>query len=242
MGNLSFFTVKQKLNDYFLIMFEKQISKYGLLLISTSIITLALIAFSKAEAASIKEAIELDRNGFYEEAIEQWEKLQLESKVNIKFFSGLKISGTNAKLGHLNRAEEVSKALTLSNPQRYESWFSYANASSALKKYSQAISAFKKSIALNPDEGLGKVGLALAFFGDEKPDLAIAELKGAMKIFKANKNISWYRDCRLAIRQIKDFARFPKKFADLWLKKNLKRIQDTFENSVLDFEKILEAK
>ena len=82
----------------------------------------------------------------------------------------------------------------------------------------------------------------VSFFGDEKPDLAIAELKGAMKIFKANKNISWYRDCRFTIRQIKDFARFSPKFADLWLRKNLKRIQDTFENSVLNFEKILQAK
>ena len=223
-------------------MYEKQNLRYYLLLISSTIITLALTPFSKAEPASIEEAIKLDRNGFYEEAIEEWEKLQLESTVNIKFFAGLKISETNAKLGNLNRAEEVSKALTLSNPLQYESWFSYANASSALKKYSQAISAFKKSIALKPKEGLGRVGLAFAFFGDEKPDLAIAELKGAMKIFKANKNISWYRDCRLAIRQIKDFDRFPPKFADLWLRKNLKRIQDTFENSVLDFEKILEAK
>ena len=230
MGNLSFY------------MNKKQKLRYCLLLILSAIITLTFIPFSKTEAASIKEAIELDRNGFYEEAIEQWEKLQLESTGNIKFFAGLKISGTNAKLGYLNRAVEVSKALTLSNPEHYESWFSYANASSALKKYSQAISAFKKSIALKPDEGLGKVGLAFAFFGDEKPDLAIAVLKGAMKIFKANKNISWYRDCRLAIRQIKDFARFPPKFAELWLKKNLKRIQDTFDNSVLDFEKILEAK
>ena len=83
--------------------------------------------------------------------------------------------------------------------------------------------------------------MAFAFFGAEKPDLAIAELKDAMKIFKANKNISWYRDCRLAIRQIKDFARFPKNFADLWLEKNLKRIQDTFEKSVLDFERVLET-
>ena len=242
MGNLSFYMEKQKLNDYFLIMDEKQKLRYCLLLILSAIITLTFIPFSKTEAASIKEAIELDRNGFYEEAIEQWEKLQLESTVNIQFFAGLKISGNNAKLGNLNRAEEVSKALTLSTPQQYESWFSYANVSGALKKYSQAISAFKKSIALKPDEGLGKVGLAFAFFGDEKPDLAIAELKGAMKIFKANKNISWYRDCRLAIRQIKDFNRFPPKFADLWLEKNLKRIQDTFENSVLDFKKILEAK
>ena len=221
---------------------EEQKLKYCLFLILSAIINLAFIPFSKAEVDSIKKAMELDRNGFYEEAIEQWEKLQLESTGNIKFFAGLKISGNNAKLGNLNRAEEVSKALTLSNPEQYESWFSYANASSALKKYSQAISAFKKSISLEPNEGLGKVGLAFAFFGDEKPDLAITELKGAMKIFKANKNISWHRDCRLAIRQIKDFARFPPKFADLWLRKNLKRVQDTFENSVLNFEKILETK
>ena len=232
---------KQKLNGYFLIMYQKQKLRYCLLLILSTIITLAFIPFSKVEAASIKEAMELDRNGFYEEAIEEWEKLQLESTVNIKFFAGLKISGNNAKLGNLNRAEEVSKALTLSNPQQYESWFSYANASGALKKYSQAISAFKKSIELKPEEGLGKVGLAFAFFGDEKPDLAIAELKGAMKIFKAKKNISWYRDCRLAIRQIKDFDRFPQKFAELWLEKNLKRVQDTFEKSFLDFKTIIEA-
>ena len=77
--------------------------------------------------------------------------------------------------------------------------------------------------------------------GDTKPNLAISELKKAMEIFKTNKNISWYRDCRFAIRQIKDFDRFPQKFSDLWLKKNLKRIQDTFENSVIDFESILDA-
>ncbi|MZG53490.1 MAG: hypothetical protein F3743_05000 [Nitrospinae bacterium] len=221
---------------------RKQQPTFSPLLILSAIITLALAPFSNADAASLKEAIELDRDGFYEEAIEQWEKLQLDSPENIRLLAGLKISGTHAKLGNLARAEEVSKALTLSHPQRYESWFSYANASGALKKYSQAVTAFKKSIELNPEEALGKVGLAFVFFGNEKPDLAVEELKGAMKIFKANKNISWYRDCRLAIRQIKDFARFPPKFANLWLEKNLKRIQDTFENSVLDFESILETR
>ena len=144
-------------------------------------------------------------------------------------------------LEFLNRAVEVSRTLTKSHPKQYESWFSYANASGALKNYTQAVSAFKKSIELKPSEGLGKVGLAFALFGDEKPDLAIAHLKDAMKIFKANKNISWYRDCRLAIRQIKDFARFPPKFAYLWLEKNLKRVKDTFENSVLDFESLLKT-
>ena len=209
-------------------------------------VVISLLSFSKntnAESykASLKKAIELDRDGFFEESIGYWEKSRIGSPSNFKLFSGLKISGTYTKLGDLNRAVEVSKALTKSHPQQYESWFSYANASGALKNYTQAIYAFKKSIALNPREGLGKVGLAFALFGDDKPDLAIAHLKDAMKVFKANKNISWYRDCRLAIRQIKDFARFPTQFSHLWLATNLKRIQDTFENSVLDFESLLKS-
>ena len=209
-------------------------------------VIISLLSFSKntnAESykASLKKAIELDRDGFFEESIGYWEKSRIGSPSNIKLFSGLKISGTYTKLGELNRAVEVSKALTESHPQQYESWFSYANTSCALKNYTQAIYAFKKSIALNPREGLGKVGLAFALFGDEKPGLAIVHLKDAMKVFKANKNISWYRDCRLAIRQIKDFARFPPQFSHLWLATNLKRIQDTFENSVLDFESLLKS-
>jgi len=204
---------------------------------------LAFATHTNAESykAFLKKAIELDRDGFFEDAIDYWEKSQIDSPSNIKLFSGLKISGIYGKLGNLNRAAEVSRGLTKSHPQQYESWFSYANASGALKNYTQAVSAFKKSIKLKPSEGLGKVGLAFALFGDEKPDLAISHLKDAMKIFKANKNISWYRDCRLAIRQIKDFARFPPKFSHLWLEKNLKRVKDTFENSVLDFESLLKT-
>jgi tetratricopeptide (TPR) repeat protein len=198
---------------------------------------------SEAEPYKVtfKKALELDKDGFYEEAIEYWRKLLAGSPTNVRLYSSLKISGTYTRLGNLIRAEEISHTLIESHPQDYESWFNYANTSGALKKYPQAISAFKKSIAIKPEEGLGKVGLAFAYFGDEKPDLAIAELKGAMKIFKANKNISWYRDCRLAINQIKGFARFPPKFANLWIEKNLKRVQDTFENSVLDFGSILKT-
>ena len=216
--------------------------KYLLLIFAV----ISLISFSKntnAESykAALKKAIELDRDGFFEESIGYWEKSRIGSPSNIKLFSGLKISGTYTKLGDLNRAVEVSKALTESHPQQYESWFSFANTSGAIKKYPQAISAFKKTIELKPEEALGKVGLAFAYFGDAKPDLAIEALKDAMKNFKVNKNISWYRDCRLAIRQIKDFARFPPKYAELWLKNNLKRVQETFENSVLNFSNILKS-
>jgi tetratricopeptide (TPR) repeat protein len=214
-----------------------------LLLIFSVLVSLSFPHNSEAEPYkdALKKALELDKDGFYEEAIEYWGKALIDSPTNVRLFSSLKISETYTRLGNLIRSEEISKALTESHPQYYESWFNYANASGALKKYSQAISAFKKSIDIKPKEGLGKVGLAFAYFGDEKPDLAIAEFKGAMKIFKANKNISWYRDCRLAINQVKGFARFPPKFADLWLEKNLKRVQETFENSVLDFESILET-
>ena len=213
------------------------------LLIFSVMVSLVFSNSSKADTykTSLKEALELDKDGFYEEAIEYWEKLLIDSPSNIRLFAGLKISGTNTKLGNLNRAVEVSQNLTESHPQQYESWFSFANSSGAIKKYPQAISAFKKTIELKPKEGLGKVGLAFAYFGDEKPDLAIEALKDAMKNFKANKNISWYRDCRLAIRQITDFARFPPKFAELWLKNNLKRVQETFENSVLNFSNILKS-
>jgi len=213
------------------------------LLIFSVVVSLVFSTSSQADTykTSLKKALELDKNGFYEEAIEYWEKLLIDSPPNIRLFAGLKISGTNTKLGNLNRAVEVSQNLTESHPQQYESWFSFANTSGAIKKYPQAISAFKKTIKLKPEEGLGKVGLAFAYFGDEKPDLAIEALKDAMQKFKANKNISWYRDCRLAIRQIKDFARFPPKFAELWLKNNLKRVQETFENSVLDFANILKS-
>ena len=206
-------------------------------------VSLSFTHDSEAESydVALKKALELDKDGFYQEAIEYWEKSFKGSPANIRLYSSLKISGTYTHLGNLIRAEEISQALTESHPNYYESWFNYANSLGALKKYSQAISAFKKSIEIKPKEGLGKVGLAFAYFGDEKPDLAIAELKGAMIIFKGHKNISWYRDCRLAINQIKGFARFPPKFANLWLENNLKRVQATFENSVLDFKSILEV-
>ena len=206
-------------------------------------VSLSFTHASEAESydVALKKALELDKDGFYEESLEYWEKLLKGSPINIRLYSSLKISGTYTHLGNLIRAEEISQALTESHPNYYESWFNYANSLGALKKYSQAISAFKKSIEIKPKEGLGKVGLAFAYFGDEKPDLAIAELKGAMIIFKGHKNISWYRDCRLAINQIKGFARFPPKFANLWLENNLKRVQITFINSVLDFESIIEA-
>ena len=206
-----------------------------------SLFLLPSLALSEESYKSLLEkARNLDKDEFFEDAVKYWQKtLDANPPPDIILYAKLKLTNAYSRLGKLDKTAEMSKALTESNPGHYDSWFHHANALAALQQYSQAIEAFKRTVILNPKEGLGRVGLAFAYFGDRKPDSAIEEFKKAMKIFKAKKNISWYRDCRLAINQIKGFARFPPNFADLWLEKNLKRVQDTYLKAVLDLESLL---
>lgn len=199
------------------------------------------IALSQESYTSfLEKARNLDKEEFFEDAVKYWEKtLEANPPSNIGLYAKLKLANTYSRLQQLDKTVEIAKALTESNPDHFDSWFHFANALAAMQQYPKAVEAFKKTILLKPEEGLGRVGLAFAYFGDGKPDSAIEEFRQAKKIFKANKNISWYRDCRLAINQIKGFARFPPKFADLWLENNLKRVQDTYLNSVLDLETLL---
>ncbi|MBT3922770.1 MAG: tetratricopeptide repeat protein [Nitrospina sp.] len=200
------------------------------------------IALSQESYTSfLEKARNLDKEEFFEDAVKYWEKtLEANPPSNIGLYAKLKLANTYSRLQQLDKTVEIAKALTESNPDHFDSWFHFANALAAMQQYPKAVEAFKKTILLKPEEGLGRVGLAFAYFGDGKPDSAIEEFRQAKKIFKANKNISWYRDCRLAINQIKGFARFPPKFADLWLGNNLKRVQDTYLNSVLDLETLLD--
>ena len=206
-----------------------------------SLFLLPSLALSEESYKSLLEkARNLDKDEFFEDAVKYWQKtLDANPPPDIILYAKLKLTNAYSRLGKLDKTAEMSKALTESNPGHYDSWFHHANALAALQQYSQAIEAFKRTVILNPKEGLGRVGLAFAYFGDRKPDSAIEEFKRAMKIFRANKNIPWYRDCRLAINQIKGFARFPPNFADLWLGKNLKRVQDTYLKAVLDLESLL---
>ena len=98
---------------------KQQLSRIIQLLVFSVMISMAFSTYSKADTykTSLKEALELDKDGFYEEAIEYWEKLLIDSPPNIRLFAGLKISGTKTKLGNLNRAVEVSQNLTESHPQ-----------------------------------------------------------------------------------------------------------------------------
>ncbi|MBC8286645.1 MAG: hypothetical protein H8E42_04130 [Nitrospinae bacterium] len=189
---------------------------------------------------SLEKAQSLDNEKFFEDATIYWQKtLDANPPANIILYTKLKLTNTYSRLGQLDKAIEISRALTETNPGHYDVWFHLANALAASKQYSQATEAFKKSTTLKPEEGLSRVGLAFAYFGDHKPDLSVAEFKKAMKVFRANKNISWYQDCRMAIKQVKGFARFPPNFADLWLEKNLKRVENTYMDAVLDLDNLL---
>ena len=77
-------------------------------------VSLSFTHDSEAESydVALKKALELDKDGFYEEAIEYWEKSFIGSPANIRLYSSLKISRTYTHLGNLSRAEEISQALT----------------------------------------------------------------------------------------------------------------------------------
>lgn len=221
--------------------FESHSLRFIIVTLFFGFFLLPSLAFSgESYKSSLEKARSLDKEEFFEDAASHWQKtLDAKPPPNIALFSKLKLTNAYSRLGQLDKAVEISRGLTESNPGHYDSWFHLANSLAALRQYSQAAKAFKKTVALKPEEGLGRVGLAFAYFGDQKPDSAIEEFKKAMKTFKTNKNISWYRDCRMATNQIKGFARFPPSFADLWLEKNLKRVQDTYMNAVLDLDSLL---
>ena len=81
---------------------------------------------------------------------------------------------------------------------------------------------------------MSHVGLGLSLFGSSDSEGAIKILLKANKLFKAKKNIPWYRDTRVMIGQIKHFAKFPPHFSTLWITNNLKLVRDTYENTILD--------
>ena len=58
---------------------KQQPSRVIQLLVFSAMVSLAFTTYSEADSyeASLKEALALDKDGFYEEAIEHWEKLLL---------------------------------------------------------------------------------------------------------------------------------------------------------------------
>lgn len=196
---------------------------------------------SPALADSLKEALNLDRQGFYQETLPHWKRF-LESKPEKKLdvYGHIKLCIVMNRMGDLGQAFEVAKRLADRYPDDFHAQFNLGNMTSAVKMFPEAIEAYGKVVKMQPDEGLGHVGLGLSLFGNRQAEPALQMLRKVRSLFKKQKNISWYQNTRIMIGQIKSFAPYPPDFSDLWLNNNLKTIRDTYHRTLfLEFQKEL---
>ena len=183
----------------------------------------------------LKKAEELDKEGFLDEAVEAWKTLPT-NKIDPKLitYAHLKMSIIYLKLGQHQKSIDTAKKIVQYHPDNFDAYFNLGNSFSSLKRFSEAIEAYQKTTKLRPKEGLGYVGLGLSLFGNSNSKKAIETLLTANRLFKKKKNISWYRDTRVMVSQIKHFSKFPPSFSNLWLKNNLKVVHDTYEKTVFN--------
>jgi tetratricopeptide (TPR) repeat protein len=191
--------------------------------------------------SALQEALKLDRQGFLAESIPEWRKFlktQPEQKLQIK--AQIKMIIAYSRTGNVGEALKSAKALAASHPDHFDVQFNLGNMLSATHQYGEAAQAYLKATTMRPDEGLAFVGYGICLFGDQKPDKAVQILRKVKKLFKKQKNISWYQHVRIMIGQIKSFAIYPPDFSDLWRTNNLTKVRETYESSVLAvFEKQL---
>ena len=183
------------------------------------------------------KAMALDKDGFYEEAAEAWEKtLAANPEQKIRSIALLKLSSTYFKLLQMKKSEETAKELAVSEPDNFDAHFHLANILAAQQLFPGAIEAFQKTVQIKPNEGLGYVGLALSFFGNRELEKAVEQVKKAKTIFKKKKNLAWYQNMRIMSPQIKNFSRYPVSFSNLWLENNLKMVRETYEKTLFNPE------
>ena len=185
------------------------------------------------------EAASLDRDGFFDEAAAAWEAL-LKSDPEKKFrtIAMLKLASTYFKLAEFEKSIQTANKLTIEQPGNFHAFFHLANIASGTGNFSDAIKAFQKTIELKPEEGLGRVGLALSHFGNKEADQALEILRDTKTLFKKQRNISWHRNVRIMINQIRGFDKYPPDFAYLWLENNFKLIRETYYKALFDPEKL----
>jgi tetratricopeptide (TPR) repeat protein len=196
---------------------------------------------SLAGNSTLKEALELDRQGFIAESIPEWKKfLQTRPEKKLDIYAQIKIIIAHSKTGSVGEALKSAKALAASYPDHYDVQFNLGNMLSATHQYAEAAQAYLKAATMRPDEGLAFVGYGICLFGDQKPDKAVKALRKVKKLFKSQKNIGWYQHVRIMIGQMKGFAMYPPDFSNLWRTNNLTKVRETYESSVFTvFEKQL---
>ncbi len=197
---------------------------------------------SPAFADSLKEALSLDRQGFYQETLPHWKKfLASKPEKKLDIYGHIKLCIVMNRMGDLGQAFEVAKKLADRYPDNFHAQFNLGNMTSAVKMFPEAVEAYRVVVTMQPDEGLGHIGLGLSLFGNRQTDPALQVLRKVRSLFKKQKNISWYQNTRIMIGQIKSFAPYPPTFSDLWLNNNLKTIRDTYHRTLfLEFEKELD--
>lgn len=191
--------------------------------------------------SALKEALELDRQGFMAESIPEWKKfLQTQPEKKLQIYAQIKIIIAYSRTGNVGEALKSAKALAASYPDHYDVQFNLGNMLSTTHQYAEAAQTYQKAAAMRPGEGLAFVGYGICLFGDQKPDEAIQVLRTVKKLFKSQKNIGWYQHVRIMIGQIKGFAVYPPDFSNLWRTNNLTKVRKTYESSVFAiFEKQL---
>ncbi len=203
----------------------------------TLIVALWIFGFAthglSAADPALKEAMELDRQDFIAESIPLWQQfLQTRPDKKLQIFAQIKMSIAYAKTGNFGEAVQSAKALAETYPDHYDVQFHLGNMLSATQQFDGAAQAYRKATTMRPGEGLAYVGYGLSLFGDQKPDEAVSVLRKVRKLFKVQKNISWYQHVRIMIGQIKGFAMYPPDFSRLWLANNLKKVREFYESSV----------
>ena len=194
-----------------------------------------------ADNSALQEALKLDRQGFIAESIPEWKKfLQTQPETKLLIYAKIKMTMAYSRTGDISEALNTAKALAASHPDHYDVQFNLGNMLGATHQYAGAAQAYLRATQMRPDEGLAHVGYGICLFGDQKLVEAVQVLRQVKKLFKSQKNISWYQHVRIMIGQIKGFEMYPPDFSNLWRTNNLKKVRETYQAGVFtEFEKQL---
>lgn len=206
----------------------------------TGISAICIIFFMAMPVQAVEDlyqkAVDLDQQGFFEDAAQAWKKaLASNLDKGKKISAQIKLSQDLYRLNQFDTALSQAHELVKSEPDNFHANFNLGNLLSGLGRFAEAIAPYEKTVQLRPDEGLAYAGLALSHFGNGQTPSAITRLEEAKKIFQDKKNISWHRDANLMLQQIKMYeqAQYPPSFSNLWLKNNIKLVRETYEKNIL---------
>ncbi|PIR01192.1 MAG: hypothetical protein COV66_01910 [Nitrospinae bacterium CG11_big_fil_rev_8_21_14_0_20_45_15] len=188
-----------------------------------------LSATAETQEQLYHSAERLMEDGFYDEAKGQFEKVaDLDPGNEMGLSARLKISDVYFQQSRFEAALQIAEKVVAENPDSYDAQFHLACAFAKVKRYEETAQAFAKTVELRPEEGLGLVGQGLAVFGKGDVAPAVQIILQAKDLFKKKRNIPWHRNVRIMVNQMKNFEKYPPKFANLWLENNFKLVYETY--------------